>query len=232
MNPELRRSAAHVFVESINAPQMNDEDAHHLARVLRLRAGEQVSVSDGAGRWRMCAFTAATAGVQLEAFTSVQQDAPPQPSITVGFALAKGDRPEWIVQKLTEIGIDRIVLVDATRSIVRWDPDKAVRNLERLRKVAREAAMQSRRTWLPQIAGPFALADLVADGVAIAEPDGPQLERSVHTVLVGPEGGWADAELAVAPRRVGLGNTILRVETAAVVAAAQLAAVREQTATR
>ena len=231
MNPELRRSAAHVFVEMIDAPQLTDEDAHHLGRVLRLRAGEQVSVSDGAGRWRMCTFTAAT-GVPLESFTPVQQDAPPQPPITVGFALAKGDRPEWIVQKLTEIGIDRIVLVDATRSIVRWDPAKAVRNLERLGKVAREAAMQSRRTWLPQIAGPFALADLAVDGVAIAEPDGPPLEGWVHTLLVGPEGGWAEAELAVAPRRVGLGNTILRVETAAVVAAAQLVALRDRSATQ
>ena len=233
MNPALRRSAAHVFVNVIDAPVLSAEDSHHLVRVLRLRAGESVSVSDGAGTWRTCTFTA-EGGLLPDG--EVHHDEPPRQSFTVGFALAKGDRPEWIVQKLTEIGIDRIVLIDATRSIVRWDPAKASRNLERLGRVAREASMQSRRTRLPNIAGPFTVAQftvghLAGDGVAVAEPDGLPIGAEVHTVLIGPEGGWSPAELEAAPTAVGLGPTILRVETAAVVAATLLTAGREGIAT-
>ena len=228
MNPALRRSAAHVFVASVQAPVLSDEDNHHLVRVLRLRVGEQVSVSDGAGSWLMCTFGH---GGSLVPAAPVQHDAAPAQRLTVGFALAKGDRPEWIVQKLTEIGIDRIVLVDATRSIVHWDPVKSARNVERLGKVAREAAMQSRRTRLPEVFGLSSVQALVGNGVAVAEPAGGRLDDSIHTVLVGPEGGWSDDELAAAPRRVGLGDTILRVETAAVVAATRLTAHREFPAT-
>ena len=248
MNPALRRSAAHVFVEVVDAPVLSAEDTHHLVRVLRLRAGEAVSVSNGAGSWRMCAFTAEGT---LVPNGEVHHDEPPRPPLTVGFALAKGDRPDWIVQKLTEIGIDRILLVDAARNIVRWDAAKAGRNLERLNRVAREASMQSRRTRLPDIAGPFTVAQvtgaqvagaqvtgaqitgaqLASDGVAVAEPDGGPVGLAVHTVLIGPEGGWAPEELEAARTTVGLGSTILRVETAAIVAATRLTAAREGLAT-
>jgi 16S rRNA (uracil1498-N3)-methyltransferase len=228
VNPALRRSAAHVFVESLAAPALSGDDLHHLLRVLRLRAGEVVSVSDGAGGWRLCRFGA---DGSLTPDGEVEQDPDPGQLLTVGFALAKGDRPEWIVQKLTEIGIDRIVLVDAARSIVRWEPAKAARNLERLAKVAREASMQSRRTRLVEIIGPLPLGVLAGPGVAIAEPDGAPLTTSVHTVLVGPEGGWTPDELAVVGASVGLGSTSLRVETAAIVAATRLTARREGDAT-
>ncbi len=243
MNLALRRSAAHVFVDVIDAPVLSAEDTHHLVRVLRLRAGEAVSVCNGAGSWRMCAFTAEGT---LVPNGEVHHDEPPRPPLTVGFALAKGDRPDWIVQKLTEIGIDRILLVDAARNIVRWDAAKAGRNVERLNRVAREASMQSRRTRLPDIAGPFTIfqitgaqvtgaqitgAQLAGDGVAVAEPDGGPVGLAVHTVLIGPEGGWAPEELGAARTTVGLGSTILRVETAAIVAATRLTAAREGLAT-
>ncbi len=81
-----------------------------------------------------------------------QVDPPPAPTITVAFALVKGERPELVVQKLTELGVDRIVPFLAERSVVRWEPDKAERNATRLRRVAVEAAMQCRRTWLPEVA--------------------------------------------------------------------------------
>jgi 16S rRNA (uracil1498-N3)-methyltransferase len=148
----------------------------------------------------------------------------------VGFALVKGSRPELIVAKLTELGMDRIVPVEAARSVVRWEPDRAAGHLERLRRVAREAAMQSRRAWLPEVLPAATLADLVAaeggDRLALAEPGGgaPSLDRPV--VLVGPEGGWTDAELEQVSHRVGLGPQILRVETAAITVGALLGALR------
>ena len=224
MNPLLRRSAAHVFVTAIDAPLLTDVDHHHLARVLRLRTGEQVSVSDGCGSWRMCRFVDSPV---LEIDTPVSHTDRTMPLLTIGFALPKGDRPEWIVQKLTEIGIDHIVLLHTDRSVVRWQVDKAERGLAKLHKVAREASMQSRRLWLPTISGPTSLSAIAGSGVALAEPEGMAVSLATPTVLIGPEGGWAPEELSAQPAHVGLGSSIMRVETAALVAASRLSALRD-----
>jgi len=153
----------------------------------------------------------------------------PTPPVAVGFALTKSDRPEWVVQKLTELGVDRIVPVVADRSVVRWDGDRTARHTTRLRAVAREAGMQSRRAWLPLVDEPTPFVELVSlPGVAVADLDasaGPSL--GAPFVLVGPEGGWSERErAATATRRVSLGGTVLRAETAAVAAAVLLTALR------
>jgi 16S rRNA (uracil1498-N3)-methyltransferase len=224
VNPALRRSAAHVFVETLELPALAADDHHHLSRVLRLREGEKVSVGDGNGGWRICRY--ATGGA-LEPDTDVQYSHRPVPSITIGFALPKADRPEWIVQKLTEIGVDTFVVLHTERSVVRWDADRAHRNLAKLSKVAREAAMQSRRLWLPTVIGPVTPEQLAGPTVALAEPEGEPLSLDTSTVLIGPEGGWTEAELSRHARHARLGSSILRVETAALVAAVQLSALRD-----
>ena len=151
----------------------------------------------------------------------------PEPRVTVAFAVVKGERPEWAVQKLTEIGVDRIVALQSARSVVRWPLGSAGAQLDRLRRVAREAAVQSRRAWLPVVeaVAPFE-AVATEPGAALAHPGGgpPSLDRP--TVLVGPEGGWDQAELAWGPPLVRLGPSVLRTETAAVVAGALLCALR------
>lgn len=227
MNPALRRSAAHVFVESLTTPVLADDDRHHLVRVLRLRAGEPVSVADGRGSWRICRF--ASDG-ELHPDSELVTETIADPPVTIGFALPKGDRPEWIVQKLTEIGVDRIVILEADRSVTRWEGDRAARHLAKLERVAREASMQSRRVMLPTVDGPVRADAFVRDqpvgAVALAEPDGAPPTLSSPTVLIGPEGGWSQAELALTPDHVGLGRGVLRIETAALVAAARLAALR------
>jgi 16S rRNA (uracil1498-N3)-methyltransferase len=158
----LRESAAHAFVADVGQPELRDEDRHHLERVLRLRVGETVTVSDGRGSWRACAFRV---GAALEAVGEVCMEARPEPLVTVGFALVKGDRPEWAVQKLVEVGVDVIVPFTAARSVVRWDEEKAARNRDRLARVAVEAAMQSRRVWLPEVREISGLAEaMVAAG--------------------------------------------------------------------
>ena len=128
-----------------------------------------------------------------------------------------------MVQKLTEIGVAGIVLLHCERSTVRWDDDRAVRPLTRLRRVAKEAAMQSRRVWLPTVNGPLPLPEaLVLDEVVMAEPSGVPadvLGWAPRTVVIGPEGGFTAAERADAPAMVALGPNVLRVETAALVAA-------------
>ena len=140
---------------------------------------------------------------------------------TVAFAIPKADRPEWIVQKLTEVGVARIVLLHTERSVVRWDADRAGRHLLKLRRVAVDALEQSRGVWLPEIEGPLLAAD-VLPRIAVAEPGGRALTGADSGLAIGPEGGWSAAELALSPGQVELSSTVLRVETAALVAGAML----------
>jgi 16S rRNA (uracil1498-N3)-methyltransferase len=201
---------------------LSDADAHHLGRVLRLRAGEVVTVSDGAGSWRPGLWSGG--GVEPTGEVVSEVGSRLVPSITVAFAPTKGDRPEWVVQKLTELGVDRIVPLQTDRSVVRWEGERAARQVERLRAVAREAAMQSRQVWLPVVEVVGSIGALGA--VALAESDGaaPSLDQPI--VAVGPEGGWSEAERAAGHPTVGLGPTVLRAETAAIVAGALLCALR------
>ncbi len=215
--------AAHAFVDDLDAPVLSPEDRHHLERVLRLRAGEELTVSDGVGGWRRCRF-----GPALDPVDEVRHDARPSPSLTVAFAVVKGQRPEWAVQKLTEIGVDRIVPLVTARSVVRWPVGAPSSPLDRLRRVAREASMQSRRTWLPQVGEVATFATMAAEaGVALAHPDGGPPSLSRRTVLIGPEGGWDDAELGAALPHLRLGAHVLRTETAAFVAGTLLGALRD-----
>jgi len=284
----LRRVAAHVFVEDLARPELGTTDFHHLARVLRLRPGEAVSAGDGRGSWRACEWQGLP---QLRPTGEVVAGrSPPTPALTVAFALTKGARPEWTVQKLTELGVDRIVVMTSARSVARWEGGRGARQLERLRAVAREAAMQSRRLWLPEVEGPVPFASFVpgglvpsgpsrfvaggragpvpgkpvgpwpygpaghvasgpvelagsygvatqagatgpvgratAGGLALCDPSGTALTLATPTVLVGPEGGWSDEELAAVPEKVSLGPQVLRAETAAVAVGVILAALR------
>ena len=218
----------HVFVADPVDPELVDADRHHLERVLRLRPGDEITVCDGAGRWRRCRLGGSRGGA-LEPVGEIEVEPRPSPAITVGFALTKGERPEWTVQKLTELGVDRIVPFVAERSVVRWDEPRAATQSERWRRVSREAACQSRRAWLPQVDAVTTFAAVVAEpGAALAERGGDPPSLVHPLVLVGPEGGWSEAELTLAHRlpRVGLGPQVLRAETASVVAGAFLCGLR------
>lgn len=200
---------------------LSPEDRHHLERVLRLRPGDEVTVSDGAGGRLRCRF-----GPALEPVGELERVPRPHPLLTVAFAVVKGERPEWAVQKLTEVGVDRIVPLLTSRSVVRWPPGEGAQ-VARLRRVAREAAVQSRRVWLPVVEGATGIEAIVNEpGAALAHAGGDPPALGRPTVLVGPEGGWDEAELAAAPALVGLGPSVLRTETAATVAGALLSALR------
>lgn len=195
---------------------------------MRLRAGESVTVSDGAGRWRECSYAG---GGRVDPVGEARFEPAPSPPVSVGFALTKGDKPELVVQKLTEVGVDRIVPFVGARSVVRWDEQKAGRNVERWRRVAREAAMQSRRVWLPAVSDVAGFAAAVAawDGaVALAEPGGEPLGLTKSCVFVGPEGGWSPEELSAVPANFSLGSTILRAETATLAVGVLLCALRDE----
>ena len=130
--PAAAGGRAHAFVDDLERPALTDDDRHHLERVQRLRPGELVTVSDGRGGWRRCTF-----GPELAVEGPLERTAPARPALAVAAALTKGERPEWTVQKLTELGIDEVVLFEAARTIVRWDDERAERTLTRLRRVAR-----------------------------------------------------------------------------------------------
>ena len=216
------RSLPFAFVDDLEAPALDAADRHHLDRVRRLRAGDELNVGDGRGSFRLVRF-----GPELEVVGPVHHAPRATPAITVGFALTKGAKPELAVQKLTELDVDVVAPFVGERTVVRWDATKADRNVERWRTIAREAAAQAHRPWLPTIGGVTAFADLAAlPGVSLADPDGdaPSLDHPV--VLVGPEGGWSPAERAATTHRTRLARTVLRAETAAVVAGALLVALR------
>jgi 16S rRNA (uracil1498-N3)-methyltransferase len=220
IDPQLRASSAHVLVEDLDAPAVGDDVAHHLWRVLRLRDGEAVTVTDGQGAWRPCRVS----GRDLEVVGPIVVSVRPV-AITIAVAIPKQDRPEWVVQKLTELGVDRIVFLHAERSVVRWEAERAERHLVRLRRVAVDAAMQSRRVWLPDVLGPVDAREVLATMPA-ADPTGRALGPSDVAVAVGPEGGWTADELALARDVVTLGDNVLRIETAALAGGVRLTALR------
>ena len=211
-----------MFVTDVEHPELAPDDRHHLERVLRLRPGDELTVADGLGRLRLCRF-----GAEVQPDGDIEIVVPPVPEITLAFALTKGERPEWTVQKLTEVGVDRIVPFVSARSIVRWDDAKATRNAERLRRVAREAAMQSRRAFLPAVEDVTQFDDVAGrPGAALAERGGTRPDLAHSCLLVGPEGGWTDEELSAGLSRVTLGPTVLRAETAAIAGSVVLAGLR------
>lgn len=215
-------TAAHVVVDDLSSPtlKLGEEDAHHLGSVLRLRPGEEVGATDGAGGFRLYHWSGK--GL-LEAASDPSSSLRPPPALTVGFAPVKGERPDWAVQKLTELGVDRIVILQTARSVVRWQGPQ----IERLRKVVRQAVMQSRGLWEPALAGPLPYDEAVAlAGAHVAVQDGAPPHAGLTTVLVGPEGGWSPEERSAATATVRLGPTVLRTETAAVAAGFLLTALR------
>jgi len=217
-------AAAQVFVDEVEAPALGSADAHHLGEVLRLRAGEVVLAADGRGAWRRCRFTGATArgapgAGALDPDGPVVRVSRPQPAVTVGFVPVKAARPEWVVQKLTEAGVDEVVVLRSARAVVQWEENRQVKVIGRLRRVAREAAAQSRRAWLPEVTGVLGLRELedrVAPvSLALAHPGGDPPGLAAPAVAVGPEGGWDAGELGEGRPLVGLGPQVLRAETAA-----------------
>ena len=215
----LRRSAAHVFVQSLETPNISTDDQHHLLKVLRVKATDQITVSNGVGAWITATITK---DGDVCATSELFVIDPPKWSLCIAFAPVKGEKPELIVQKLTELGIDEIIpLAPTVRSVVRWDSAKAAKQTGRLQRVANEASMQSRRVWLPVVHPVTQLADLASrNEVAFAEPGGVEVSAVHRTIVVGPEGGFAPDELGNSVSRVSLGESVLRAETAAIVAGA------------
>lgn len=212
----------HVFVDDVEKPVLHDHDRHHLARVVRLRTGDPLTIGDGKGNWRLARF-----GECITGEGDIIRVAREHDPITVGFALIKGSRTDDVVRHLTELGVDAIVPMHTERCVVRWSGTNAATHHDRLIRIAREAAMQCRRAWLP-VVEPVTKFDEVVQrlGAVVAQMGAPPLAPGTRTLLIGPEGGWSATEQDLAHTTASIGDHVLRAETAALSAGALLAANR------
>jgi 16S rRNA (uracil1498-N3)-methyltransferase len=215
--PRRVAALAQFHVADPSTPVLERSDEHHLRKVLRAKVGEDVVVTDGRGSWAICAV----GDGGLSRVSDVGRDEP-TPETTLYLAALKGDHAQWAVAKATEVGVARVVPLLTKRTVVKFTGDVRVKTLDRWRRVAREAAGQCRRTYDLVVEDPLRVGDVPTE-VAVADIGASGDWRGVKDVAVGPEGGWALGEWENARRRVGLGPTVLRAETAGVVAAALLA---------
>ena len=210
-------------------------EGRHAAAVRRMRPGEELVLSDGRGGMARCAVNhAEQTALRLDVLERWQEAAPPL-RVVLAQALVKGDRGELAVELATESGVDAVVPWRAARCVARWDDGpRGAKALARWRGTAREAAKQARRAWVPAVEEPVdtkALATLVsaaAGALVLHESASESLTstdlpaRGDLLLVVGPEGGITDDELAIlteaGARAVRLGPTVLRASTAAAVA--------------
>jgi 16S rRNA (uracil1498-N3)-methyltransferase len=220
---------------------LDGAEGRHAADVRRLRVGEVLVVTDGAGQAARAEVLEVTRGALALGVLERWSEPEPQPRLVVVQALAKGDRGETAVETLTEVGVDVIVPWSAARSVTRWSAERAPKALERWRSAARESAKQSRRIQWPEVRTLASTADVVALlgssclGLVLHEEAADPLglldipATGDIVLVVGPEGGIASDELAAltaarfdgAPARaVRLGPSVLRTSTAGTAAAA------------
>ncbi|MEM6393866.1 MAG: RsmE family RNA methyltransferase [Planctomycetota bacterium] len=205
--------------------QLPASEAHHAKRVLRLADGSPVELLDGAGR--------SASGVLIDGssveVTAVTQHPRPSISVTVLAALPKGPRADQMIDQLTQLGVRRFVPLLTRRS----QPEPKAARLDKLRRGVETAVKQSGNPWAMTIGPATPLPDSfdlpgsrwLADRADHADPSAPPGHADTHAVWIGPEGGWSDDERAAAYdtglQPLTLAPYTLRVETAAVVAAAR-----------
>ncbi|HQT99576.1 MAG TPA: RsmE family RNA methyltransferase [Acidimicrobiales bacterium] len=204
-------------VADVANPVLDAPARHHLLDVLRASDGEEVVVTDGRGHWAMAGVSA---GALLRS-SDVALDAP-LPETTVYLAPLKGERSEWAIAKLTELGVARVVPLLSERLATKFRGETRTKILQRWRRISEEACAQSRRTYDLILEAPVDV-DHVPAHVAVADFGGAGDWLGVRAVAIGPEGGFSSDEWGAERRRVSLGPTVLRAETAAVVAGALVA---------
>ncbi|MFP3914914.1 MAG: RsmE family RNA methyltransferase [Actinomycetota bacterium] len=186
---------------------------HHLHRVLRISDGAAVSYTDGRGR-------VGSGRIEGESVLRGGEREIPRPSLLWVAVPPPGsrDRTRYLVEKLAEVGVSRLLWVDTRRSEGRKPP------ASKAEAWACSALEQSRGAWLMEM-GEASLDELEPSRLVVADPEGGDVEAGTDDILlVGPEGGWDHTELPEGVRRLRLGPTILRVETAAVAGAVLLGA--------
>ncbi|HVY91241.1 MAG TPA: RsmE family RNA methyltransferase [Bryobacteraceae bacterium] len=227
------------FVEQVRSgsAEISGENAQHLTRVLRVEVGQTFEITDNHRVWLATVESARKDMVRFRVTEEINPG-PPLPEVTLYLALIKFERFEWAVEKAVELGVTRIVPVNAARS-ERGLFEGAQKRVERWRRIAHEASEQSRRLSAPEIDSPAKMAEALKDSATHRlwcdeRPGAPGLAAAFHpqegdstALLIGPEGGWTEPERtqfdAAGWKGVSLGPLVLRAETAVCAALAVIA---------
>ena len=241
------------FNSNLESVTLAADEARHLRDVLRLKPGDEVYVFNGAGKEFHCRVEESRRDTaQLKVISEVDPARPESPlQLTLAVALLKGEKFDLVVQKATELGVTRVVPVVTKLADIRLrDESDAAKRVARWQRIALEAAKQSGRAVVPEIAAPVAFESLLQNAAAklqdaraedqlnclmFSERDGQSIMEAKEklpanlsslTALVGSEGGWTDEDLAAARQAgwtiVTLGGRTLRAETAAIAVAVLL----------
>jgi 16S rRNA (uracil1498-N3)-methyltransferase len=224
------RSLPRVFLPGLDTTEesfdLPKEEVEKFRKVLRLAEGDQIAVLPNDGTLIRCELRARRAW-------PISTETPrtePTKRVTIAQAFPKGDRLETVLRMGTELGVAAFELFQAERSVVRWDAEKLEGKRRRYEAIVREAAEQSFRSKLPEIAFCRDLGELLRrhpTAVVLSEVEGLTAHLPAHqdevTLVVGPEGGWAPREIElIGDRGVTLGPLVLRTDTAGPAAAATL----------
>lgn len=231
------------FVEKKNVNLENNtciiegEDVKHISKVLRCRVGEALEICDNDNNEYICEITNIDKSeVQLNIIDKVDIKRESDLKIKVYQGLPKGPKMEMILQKLTEVGVDEIILVQTKRTVVKVEDKKEDKKIERWERIIYEAAKQSKRGKIPKLRGILsfkeALSDMNKNDLNIAPYENERTKSIKQAIkgqdinnigiFVGPEGGFEDTEIKaiedIGGQSVSLGPRILRTETASLVA--------------
>ncbi|RSD22731.1 16S rRNA (uracil(1498)-N(3))-methyltransferase [Mesobacillus subterraneus] len=217
---------------------ISGDDYHHIVRVMRMKAGEEIICVLPDGKSAICQIAEITDEMVVANVVKWEEGNPELPvHILIASGLPKGDKLELIIQKGTELGAREFVPFTASRSVVKWDGKKAAKKVERWQKIAKEAAEQSHRSWVPPVNEPVSVKELIKTSsdfkykLIAYEEEAKEGEASVLSATLakmqegdsllfvfGPEGGLTTAEVSLLVENgfvaCGLGPRILRTETA------------------
>lgn len=229
-----------VAPDSVTPPtiRMTGDLLHHLRDSLRLHQGDVLSLNDGCGtRYRVEVTQVTSQAIDSRILHQEQAPVRKASPLVLGQALIKGDKMDWVIQKATELGVETLIPLHSTHSVIKLNQERLAHQRARWERIARDAAQQSERWTIPTIADPLDLAQICRQyasapvkGILAERSSGPSLatlplpQGSQHPIvlLVGPEGGWAPDELKFAEEQgflpLTLGPRILRAETAALAA--------------
>ncbi|MGF6948376.1 16S rRNA (uracil1498-N3)-methyltransferase [Neobacillus sp. B4I6] len=225
---------------------IDKEDRHHIVKVMRMQLGDQIICVDPEGKQAVCALaeiTDTSVVADVVQWKDIGSELPI--SITIASGLPKGDKLEWIIQKGTELGAHQFLPFSAARSVVKWDEKKAAKKIDRWKKIAKEAAEQSHRAFLPEVSSAISFKELLSKSkdfdykLVAFEEESRNGETSVFAstlnkmskgnsllLVFGPEGGLSDTEVQQLKNNdfavCGLGPRILRTETAPLYALAAI----------
>jgi len=208
---------------------LDSDEAHHAFRVARVTAGEKVLFGDGSGNLATVQIESVGADQVVGVVLETEVRPADEPGVWLAQALAKGDRDELAIQTATELGVSGVIPLAAARSVSRWRGDKAVTGVARWTKIVTQASKQSLRPWIPEVLEPHEpqnLAKAVPGAqIIVLHPEVSTALSDIDydlgrpiVLVVGPEGGFDDAEIWAlehsGARIARLGSTVLRTSSA------------------